>query len=93
MSARTVNIHIRGRDYRLRTMENTDTHPDQDIDQAARFMDEVAASLDPEMVLPEDKLFFLTAINLALQLAKERRTRSSEQERISSLVRRVEQCL
>jgi cell division protein ZapA (FtsZ GTPase activity inhibitor) len=91
MTARPVHIRIRGKEFRLRATEGTDT--DQDIDQASRYLDEIVSTLDPDMELPEDKLYFLTAINLALELAKERRNRSHDRERISSLVRRVEQCL
>lgn len=91
MTARPVYMKIRGKEFRLRATEGSDT--DQDIDQAARYVDEIVGKLDPEAELPEDKLYFLTAINLALDLAKERRTRSHDRERLSSLVRRVEQCL
>jgi cell division protein ZapA (FtsZ GTPase activity inhibitor) len=91
MNAGPVHIRIRGKEFRLRATECTDT--EQDIEQAARYVDEIVAKLDPGEELPEDKLYFLTAINLALDLAKERRTRSCDRERISSLVRRVEQCL
>jgi cell division protein ZapA (FtsZ GTPase activity inhibitor) len=91
MSTRPVHIRIRGKSYKLHATEDIDT--DRDIQEAARCMEEVAAKVDERIRLPEDKLFFLTSINLALMLARERRNHTDHQERISSLVRRVEQCL
>ena len=87
-----VSIRIAGEEYVVRADSNEET--EEDIQQAADYVEEKLRLLE-ERVPDEarDRLMLLCALNLALELVKERKLRNQEKQTISLLARRGEQCL